>query len=291
MAKKKSLVFETKKRRNNGSLYKFWTILVISILTVLLGSLVLILKNNDFDFRKAFFGTEKEETTQEAETQTVPAVAEAERIFLFMCADGDRQKIHFMNLIKVELPECRVTVHTVDPDTVIRTTQGSSESSSAIFAKSGERELTSALEEAYDITINRYASATPTQFKSTVNFFGGLKITVPEQVDYKADGINLVLIKGTKTLNGDELYKYMLYLNDGAANGAEKQAKAMIEILGGVFKPENVEKSDKIFSQITNNFTTNITVVDLREEEDGVLQLMQEGIRHSAVAENPEELN
>lgn len=290
MAKKKSLVFETEKRRSNGSLYRFWIILIISVLTVLSVSLVLILKNNDFDFQKAFFGTEKEETTQEAETQTAPVVSEAERIFLFMCADGDRQKIHFMNLIKVELPECRVTVLTLDPDTVIRATSGSGESSAAIFAKSGEKELTSALEKAYDIKIDRYASATPTQFKSTVNFFGGIKITVPEQVDYKADGINLVLIKGTKSLNGDELYKYMLYLNDAAENGAEKQAKAMIEILASIFRPENVNKSDKIFSQITNNFTTDISVVDLREEEDGVLQLMQEGIKHSAVAVYPEEL-
>lgn len=291
MAKKKSLVFETEKRRSNGSLYRFWIILIISVLTVLSVSLALILKSNDFDFRKAFFGTEKEETTQETETQTVPTASEAERIFLFMCADGDRQKIHFMNLIKVELPECRVTVLTLDPEAVIRATSGSGESSAAIFAKSGEKELTSALEEAYDIKINRYLSATPTQFKSTVNFFGGIKITVPEQVDYKADGINLVLIKGTKALNGDELYKYMLYLNDTAENGAEKQAKAIIEILGAVFTPKNVEKSDKIFSQITNNFTTDITVVDLREEEDGVLQLMQEGIKDSAVAVYPEELN
>lgn len=291
MAKKKSLVFETEKRRSNGSLYRFWIILIISVLTVLSVSLALILKSNDFDFRKAFFGTEKEETTQETETHTVPTVSEAERIFLFMCADGDRQKIHFMNLIKVELPECRVTVLTLDPEAVIRATSGSGESSAAIFAKSGEKELTSALEEAYDIKINRYLSATPTQFKSTVNFFGGIKITVPEQVDYKADGINLVLIKGTKALNGDELYKYMLYLNDTAENGAEKQAKAIIEILGAVFTPKNVEKSDKIFSQITNNFTTDITVVDLREEEDGVLQLMQEGIKDSAVAVYPEELN
>ena len=291
MAKKKSLVFETEKRRSNGSLYKFWIILIISVLTVLSVSLVLILKNNDFDFQKAFFGTEKEETTQEEETQTEPVAAEAERVFLFMCADGDRQKIHFMNLIKVELPECRVTVLTVDPDTVIRTTSGSSESSAAIFAKSGEKALTSALEEAYGIRIDRYASATPTQFKSTVNFFGGIKITVPEQVDYKADGINLVLIKGAKTLNGDELYKYLIYLNDTAADGAEKQAKAMLEILGNIFIPASIEKSDKIFSQITNNFTTNITVVDLREEEVGVLQLMREGIKDSAVAFYPEELN
>lgn len=286
MARKKSLVFEAKKKKANGSLYKFWIILIISVLSVLSVSLVFILKSNDFDFRKAFFGNEQEETTQETESLTLPTVPEAERTFLFMCADGDRQKIHFMNLIKIKLPENRMTVLTVDPEDTVREGQNSE----AIYAKTGERGLASALEEAYGIKIDRYASATPTQFKSTVNFFGGLKINIPEQVEYKADGINLVLIKGEKNLNGDELYKYMLYLNDTAENGAQKQAQAMLDVFGEIFKPANIEKSDRIFSQITNNFTTDITVVDLREEEDGVLQLMQEGIKHTAVAVTPEEL-
>lgn len=285
MARKNNLVFETKKRRSDGSLYKFWIILVASVLAVLTVSLAFILVSNDFDFRKAFFGSEKEEVTQKEESETVHTLPRTERIFLFMCADADRQTIHFMNLIKVEIPANRVTVLTVDPNEALR----EAESATAIYSKTGERGLTAALEEAYGIDVNRYASATPTQFKSTVNFFGGIKINVPEQVDYKADGINLVLIKGEKTLNGDELYKYMLYLNDGAENGPEKQAQTMLEILGGVFRPENTEKSEKIFSQITNNFTTDISVVDLRAEEDGVQQLMQEGIKSAVVAGSPEE--
>lgn len=279
-------MFETQKRRSGGSLYKFWIILVASVLAVLTVSLAFILMSNDFDFNKAFFGSEKEEVTQKSEKETVPSLPKKERTFLFMCADADRQTIHFMNLIKAEVPENRMTVFTVNPSEVLRGT----ESAAAIYAKTGERGLTAALEEAYGIDINRYASATPTQFKATVNFFGGIKINVPEQVDYKADGINLVLIKGEKNLNGDELYKYMLYLNDGAVNGPEKQAQAMLEILGGVFRPENADKSEKIFSQITNNFTTDISVVDLRAEEDGVQLLMREGIKSAVVAVSPEEL-
>ena len=285
MARKKNLVFETKKRRSSGSLYKFWIILVASVLAILTVSLAFILVSNDFDFNKAFFGNEKEEVTQKEEDETVSVLQKTERTFLFMCADADRQTIHFMNLIKVEIPANRVTVLTVDPNEALR----EAESATAIYSKTGERGLTAALEEAYGIDVNRYASATPTQFKSTVNFFGGIKINVPEQVDYKADGINLVLIKGEKTLNGDELYKYMLYLNDSAANGPEKQAQTMLEILSGVFRPENTDKSEKIFSQITNNFTTDISVVDLRAEEDGVQQLMQEGIKSAVVAGSPEE--
>lgn len=294
MARKKDLVFNTKKRKSNGSLYKFTVILIASALTVLSGSLIFLYleaKDNEAGLAGVLFGDKKEEVTQAEENVTAPVLPEAERTFLFMCADGDRQKIHFMNLIKVEVPENRVTVLTVNPDAIIRSSQSGGESAEMIYAKSGERVLTLALEEAYGIKIDRYASATPMQFKSTVNFFGGIKINVPEQVNYKADGINLVLIKGTKTLNGDELYKYMLYLNDKADDGSRKRAKVMLEILGSVFTPANIEKKDRIFSQITNNFTTNITVVDMRQEEAAVLLLMQEGIKQTEIAAYPQEFS
>ncbi len=294
MARKKDLVFNTKKRKSNGSLYKFTVILIASALTVLSGSLIFLYleaKDNETGLAGVLFGDKKEEVTQAEENVTAPVLPEAERTFLLMCADGDRQKIHFMNLIKVEVPENRVTVLTVNPDAIIRSSQSGGESAEMIYAKSGERVLTLALEEAYGIKIDRYASATPMQFKSTVNFFGGIKINVPEQVNYKADGINLVLIKGTKTLNGDEFYKYMLYLNDKADDGSRKQAKVMLEILGSVFTPANIEKKDRIFSQITNNFTTNITVVDMRQEEAAVLLLMQEGIKKTEIAAYPQEFS
>lgn len=290
MARKNNLVFETKKRSGTGSMRKFWFILVICVLAVLTVSLAVILKGSDYDVDTAF-GFEKDSTTQEAVSETKPVTFKAERIFLLLCAESDRQTVHFMNLVKVEMPQCRVTVLSVDPDSVLRATESGGESPEAIYAKSGERALVSALEEAYGIDIDRYAAATPTDFKTFVNYFGGLKITVPEQIEYKTDSINLVLIKGNQIIKGDTLYKYMLYLGSLGADGREKQSAAMIEMLDGIFNESNTEKRSRIFSQITNNFTTDMSIVDFSAEEEGVIQLMQNGIRESEIAVFPEELS
>ena len=289
MARRNNLVFETKKRSGAGSISKFWIVLIACVFVVLSLSLVVILKNSDYDIDTAF-GFEKESTSAEAVSETKAVKFKAERMFLFLCADSDRQTVHFMNIVKVEMPQCRVTVFSVDPDYVIQTTESGGETPETIYAKSGERALVSALEAAYDIDIDRYAAATPNDFKTFVNYFGGLRITVPEQIEYKTDEINLVLIKGNQVVKGDSLYKYMLYLGTLGAEGREKQSAAMLEILDGIFNEANTEKRSKIFSQITNNFTTDMTIVDFSAEEDGVIQLMQNGIREGIIAVNPEEL-
>ena len=289
MARKKNLVFETKKRSGKGSLHRFWILFVIGVLAVLAVSIAVILKNSDYDIDTAF-GFEKESTTVESVSQTKPVTYRAERIFLLMCAESDRQEIHFLSLVKVKMPECRVTVYSVDPNSILQATENGSESSETIYAKSGERELVSALEKAYDIDIDRYASATPTKFKTLVNYFGGMKITVPEQIEYKTDELSLILIKGNQNLKGDTLYKYMLYLGTQGIEGRERQSAAVIEMLSGVFNSGNTEKRSKIFSQITNNLTTDITIVDFSAEEDGVIQLMQNGIRETKIASYPEEI-
>lgn len=290
MARRNNLVFETKKRSGSGGTRKFWFILVICVLAVLTASLAVILKNSDYDVDTAF-GFEKESTSAEAVSETKPVNFKADRIFLLLCVEFDRQTVHFMNLVKVEMPQCRVTVLSVDPDSVIQATENGGESPESIYAKSGERALVSALEAAYDINIDRYAAATPTDFKTFVNYFGGIKITVPEQIEYKTEQINLVLIKGNQIIKGDSLYKYMLYLTNLGADGREKQSAAMLEILGGIFNEANTEKRSKIFSQITNSFTTDMTIVDFSAEEEGIIQLMQNGIRDSKIAAYPEEFN
>lgn len=290
MARKKSLVFETQNKNSKGSARRFWFLLVVCVLAVLIVSLAVIMKNSDYDIDTAL-GFEKETETTDSVSETQPITFEAERVFLLWCADSDRKKVHFMSLVKVKLPECRVTVCAVDPDSVLETTENGSASPASIYASSGEKALVAALEKAYDIDIDRYVGANETDFKTFVNNFGGMKITVPEQINYKSDELSLVLIKGNQNLKGDTLYKYMLYLNTRGAEGKKMQSDAMLDILGGIFNPANTEKRSRIFSRITNNMITDITIVDFSAEENGIILLMQNGIVKAETADYPEELS
>ena len=284
MARKKSLVFETRKRSDKGNTRKFWLALISGVLIILVASTVMILKSNDFDINSAF-GFEKEtEITQEVLDS--PAVTfEAERTFLIWCADSHRENIHFLNLVRVSLPECKVTVCAIDPKAALP----SSETPASVYLKSGENALVSAIETAYEIGIDRYIGATETDFKSFINYFGGVEITIPEQINYRNSEMSLVLIKGDQNLKGDTFFKYMLYLNSLGNSGKERQSAAVYQLLDNLFTADNLRKRNRIFKQITNDMATNISIVDFSSEEDGIIMLMENGLLQSEIIDNPED--
>ncbi len=287
MARKKNLVFETRKRSDKGNTRKFWAFLITGVIVILVASTAMILKSNDFDFDSAF-GIEKvTETTQET-TEVQTGTFEAERTFLVWCADSARKNMHFMSIIRFSLPECNVSVLSIDPKAALAATHTGTESPASIYLKSGESALIDAIEDAYGMKIDRYIGATETDFKSFVNYFGGIEINVPEQVNYRDSEMSLVLIKGDQALKGDTFFKYMLYLDSLGSEGKERQSVAMYHLLKGIFNPDNLRKRNKIFKQITNDMLTDISIVDFSSEEDGIVMLMENGITHVDIVDNPE---
>lgn len=286
MARKKNLVFETQKRSDRGNTRKFWAVLITGVLVVLVASTVMILKSSNFDIDSAF-GFEKETETMQEVTETQAVTVESERTFLLWCAASGRKNMRFLSLVKVKLPECRVSVFTVDPKAALAATETGTESPESIYLKSGDSALVSAIENAYGIEIDRYVGATETEFKSFINYFGGVEVNVPEQVNYRNSEMSLVLIKGDQNLKGDTFFKYMLYL-DTLANGGRRQSVAISQLLESIFRPENLNKRNRIFKQITNDMSTDISIVDFSSEEDAIVMLMQNGIAETDIVEYPE---
>lgn len=286
MARKKNLVFETQKRSDRGNTRKFWAVLITGVLVVLVASTVMILNSSNFDIDSAF-GFEKEtETTQEI-TETQAVAVESERTFLLWCAGSGRENMRFLSLVKVKLPERKVSVCTLDPKAALAATATGTESPASIYLKSGDSALVSAIENAYGIKIDRYIGATETEFKSFINYFGGVEVNVPEQVNYRSSEMSLVLIKGKQNLKGDTFFKYILYL-DTLSNGDRRQSSAISQLLESIFRPDNLNKRNRIFKQITNDMSTDISIVDFSSEEDGIVMLMQNGIAEAEIVEYPE---
>lgn len=287
MARKKNLVFETQKRSDRGNTRKFWAILISGVLVILVASTVMILRSNNFDIDSAF-GFEKEtETTQEV-TETQAVTVESERTFLLWCAGSGRENMRFLSLVKVKLPECKISVCTIDTKTALAATEAGTESLASIYLKSGDRALVSAIENAYGIKIDRYIGASETDFKSFINYFGGVDISIPEQVNYRNSEMSLVLIKGDQNLKGDTFFKYMLYLDTLGNSGSRRQSAAVSQLLESIFNPDNLNKRNRIFKQITNDMSTNISIVDFSSEENGIVLLMQNGIAETEIVEYPE---
>ena len=276
---RKNLVFKTDKKSRIGSAGKFWLLLPAILIVVLAVSVAVILVQNDFDVNAAL-GIEKETTTEKAETTAPPVTAEADDTFLFWCASADREEIFFMNIIRVTLPDCAVEVCPVNVESVV---SRDGKTAQEVYLESGENGLVAAVEYSCSVNIDRYAGATETKFKSMVNYFGGFKVTVDEQINYRSEEMNLVLIKGNQNMKGDTLFKYLRYLTMNGQDVIENQAAVMIEIFENIFNESNVNKRERIYNEFANTFITDITMVDYSKAEDGIVMLMENGVRQGTV--------
>jgi hypothetical protein len=80
----------------------------------------------------------------------------------------------------------------------------------------------------------------------------------------------------------------MLYLDSLGNAGKERQSVAIYHMLKSIFSPDNLNKRNRIFKQITNDMSTDISIVDFSSEEDGIVMLMENGIAHVDIVDNPE---
>ena len=285
---RKNINFKTSRQSSSGDLKKFAATLLVCVLSVLAISCLAILKKYNFDIKSALGGNAETVT----ETQTVPSGTveiEDERTYLFWCSDPDGKELRFAWLVNFRLPERRATalsLSTGEPFAL----SGKTETLDGIFAKSGENQLVGAVETLTGISVDGYIGSTDETFKMMINYFGGMDITVPEQIEYKGNDFSLILVRGKQNLKGDSLFKYLRYLDGQGSHGHSLQASAMLEMLDYVFKPSYLEKRSGIFSKLSNTLKTDLSIVDFSQTEEGVKALMENGFAVKRVADTPQEL-
>ncbi len=271
---------------------RFAFILVVSVLLVLSVSLLIIFASNGFNINGAFgIDAQTETETQTEETQIK---AEGSKTYVFWCADDDDLK--FLWIAKFELPERKVSVCALDTDSELTVASDSennykkSETIAQIFAKYGKKELINYIEKNFGIKADGYVGSTPEQFKVMINYFGGIDVTVNEQIEYRDSDMALVLVKGNQNLKGDSFYKYICYLGKLGENGMQQQAVALNEVLSDVFVPSNANRGTNIFSKISNTLDTNLTIVDFSCVEDSAAYFAENGIAVKNICKTPDEM-
>lgn len=280
-------MFKTNRQSDRGDLKKFAVILIACVVGILAISVLTILGKYDFDVKSAL-GGDAETETQLAETKAVQAEIEADKTYFFWCADDSDDELRFAWLVNFRLPDRVVSVCALDPDMQIEA--GSKTLSlKKLFASSGVKSVVSYMESDFGIKIDGYIGSDDESFKSMINYFGGINITVPEQIEYRSDEFAVILVKGKQNIKGDTLFKYLRYLGTLGERGRTLQASAMDEMLDFVFSSSYLEKRSSIFSRISNTLETDLTIVDFSSAEEGIKVLMQNGFASKKTLDSPED--
>jgi len=277
-----------KEKSYTDALSKKWTIVIACALAVILiGSVVAILAKNDFDLRSALSG-EIVTTKQDEETTAKPNVAKSDKYYLLYCFDDDTNDLRFMWIVRMKLPSRAVTVFAPNVQTMV--SYGDNMISfNYTYKLHGTDALKSAVEKEYGIDISKYAGSGTNNFKSMINYMGGITLDVPEKVEYR-DEFNLFLIKGKNTVKGDPVYKYLLWLGFGQAENISRRSDVLIEIFSTVFTESNSLKTDAYYSKFANSVETDFTIVDYRKDVETVKYVFENGISKVTIAQDENEL-
>lgn len=291
--RQKNIMFRTNKQSDKSDLKKFAAILTACVVGILAISILAILVKYDFDVKSALGGNAETEV-QEVETKAAEAEIEASKTYFFWCADDEN--LRFAWLVNFKLPERVVSVCTLDLDSRIvvasDAAKGEEKTDSIrnVFASSSIRDLTAYMEGTFGIHIDGYIGSDDESFKSMINYFGGINITVPEQIEYRSDEFAVILVKGKQNIKGDTLFKYLRYLGTLGERGRSLQASAVNEMLDFVFSSSNLEKRGNIFSRISNTLETDLSIVDFSSCEEGIKVFMENGFALRKTVDSPDEL-
>lgn len=287
MAKRpKNIMFRTQKQSVDRGFKKFSVVFASCVLMILIVSCFAILKKYDFDIRTAM-GGEPETTTQPVSQETTLISNEADKTYFFWNADSESGELNFAWLVNFKVPEMSVSVCTLPLDTIL--SEGT-ETLVSSFKNNGENATVVKLEESFGFSIDGYIGSDDESFKAMINYFGGMNITVPEQIEYRGSEYTVILVKGKQNLMADSLFKYMKYLGTLGPRGRNLQASALMEMFDGVFKEKNIEKREKYFSKLSNTLKTDLSIVDFLSAEEGIKAFMQGGIKDKNIVESPLEI-
>ena len=276
----KNVRFRTSDKAVSLGRYKIWAVIALILVSAVVLSCYVILKNNDFDFRAAL-GGDPDATVEDIEVSNANA-EKSERHFLFWCNDSVSGDLQFFWITKISMPKGKYTVLSPSLDETVYF-KDSYLTFGKIFALYGDEGLTKAVEEYYKIRIYHRIGSDTEQFKQTVNYFGSVTVELPEAIEYRGQ-FNLILMKGTNTLKGDTLYKYLVYTNFMESRGPEIRSGVLLQILDTVINPDNVDRLDKIYSRLANTIKTDVTIVGFSAMRDYLTQLFNTGVKETVIA-------
>lgn len=270
MAKRtKNIRFQTRRSGQKSKAKKFAAVLAVCALVVAFAvTTVSIVKNGDDTFETA------EQTTRRAPKDKDTQVT-MDADFLIFSENSDKDCLDFMWLVNVRLPERIFKVTFISPELE----SDSGDSFNEVFRKGGETKLRDAVESTYDIDVAKYLFSNETTFKSIINYFGGVNITVPEQIIHKTDEMNLVLVKGRQNMKGETFYKYLRYVVLMGDSMIAERNEAIEAVFASVFEKDNTESRTKIFSKLSNTLKTDITIVDFSKADEAIVFLMENGVK------------
>ncbi len=249
--------------------YKFITMWII--LAVLLASLVGVILH--------FFvlpgeSTSEIETTSHrtAETHVDEGVLSGDSTFLVVCTD-DAGGVAFMLLADFKIYSQSIVITPLSENTA--TDNG--KSYGECYSYGGINLLESCVESVRSINIDRYAVINKSGISKLTDLMGEVSLYAQEDFSYESSDKTYEVSMGNNEMGADMLYTYLLLISN-KAEGEQKVAELVCKIINFYISDIDAQDASELFGDVTNCFTTNVTISDYYTANADIEYLLNNGV-------------
>ena len=125
---------------------------------------------------------------------------------LLLCEEGEHPSLFF--LLRFDPVEGRIPIFAF-PQQLVLTHKQVAEPAEKIFAAHGIEGIRKALQESWNLPVDRYLMLSREATQELLQQFGPTALTLPEQVELTVGGIGITLEKGVQLLDGQRLWELL----------------------------------------------------------------------------------
>ena len=238
---------------------------------------------NDFS-AKEFFKPDNIETTHAfKDEQQLPSVSGKSN---FISVVSEDENLLFVSLVQVDLDSVSYKVSNLKAQTVC-----DGKPLSDIFKDGGVQNVQNAVESLLDIKFDYYIHLEKAKYNEFFNEMGRVNYPVLSEIKFRDNEspvpYSARFKAGEQKLDGSQIINLTRYYLE-EENNTEAANELMLVCLSQQINPENLKKSDELFSLFMELSETNITIRDFSVAGDGITVLSDErsGVKvYSAAAE------
>lgn len=249
--------------------YKFvtMTVIIVILLAALIGVIVHFYvpeNNSSIDTGNI--------TGQTEETENTDGTLSGDSTFLVVCADNSNNIVFtFLADFKIYSQSIVITPLTADTASADNRTYGEA------YAYGGINLLRTCVEEVRSIDIDRYAVIGKTGFSRLTDIMGEVTLYAQEDFSYETSDKTYGVSKGNIDMGSDMLFTYLSLIAD-KADGETQVAGLVCTIINEYLKNIDIEDSENLFGEITNCFTTDVTISDYYTAKSDIEYIMSHGV-------------
>ncbi len=242
-------------------------IIVISILLVVVAVVVTAVCLHSSDNEQQ---TEKNTNTQNTELNG-NEILSGDSTFLVVVV-GESNEIVYPFLADFKIYSGQLIVTPLSVDTVAADGRTYAES----YAYGGINMLQSAVENGRNIDIDRYAVINKSGFNRLTELMGEVTLYINENFTYDTSDKTYTVTKGENSMGSDMLFTYISIL--AKQDNSEKNAAQVIcNVINSYIENVDVSDAEKLFGDVTNCFSTDLTISDFYSAKNDIEYLINNG--------------